>query len=600
MIKEKEIEINGHSSNYKYYRSLGYDVHVRKPFKIDPLHLMRGSFIKITSVCDNCSKESKNAFKDYWNYTNGLVDPFYCKKCNHIKSEKTCLEKWGVKNPMQSDEVKLTLKKSLVSKYGVDWYSKSSEWKEKFKTTSQNNWGVDNPSKSDIIIDRIRKSNNSKYGVDWPMQSKEIMDKSVSTSQEKWGVDRYSERSEWFDDIKRISQEKWGVDNYYQTDECKKKVFDSNQERWGGHPMKNGHIKQKSKVSKERKTYIRYAELIGDSYQFLEYGDEVFSLVHRECKGEFKIQKGLLSSRFRLKNTICVLCNPIGVQFSEFESDIAKFLESHNIRIERKNKTILGGLEIDIYLPDYKIGIEANGVYWHSEFFKSSDYHSKKTKIATEAGIGLIHIWEDDWKNRADIIKSIILNRIGLSTNKIYARLCDVREVNSKEYRKFLDKNHVQGYSSASIKVGLYYCGNLISVMSFGWRRTNNKREFELIRFCNILSTNVVGGASKLFSFFLKNFQFDNIVSYADVSFFSGNLYKSLGFEKVGISDPNYFWVVDGIRRHRYNFSKRKLVKLGYDPNQTEVEIMHGRGYYRVYSTGQERWSYTKSLHILF
>lgn len=599
MIKEKEIEINGHSSNYEYYRSLGYDVHVRKPFKIDPHHLMKGSFIKITSVCDNCSKESKNAFKDYWNYTNGLVDPFYCKKCNHIKSEKTCLEKWGVKNPMQSDEVKLTLKKSLVSKYGVDWYSKSSEWKEKFKTTSQNNWGVDNPSKSDIIIDRIKKSNNLKYGVDWPMQFKEIMDKSVSTSQEKWGVDRYSERLEWSEDIKKISQEKWGVDNYYQTDECKKKVLESNQLKWGGHPMKNSQIKQKSKGSRERKTFKKYASLIEENYSFLGYGDEVFQLIHRECGGEFQIQKGLLSSRFRLGNTICVLCNPIGVQFSEFESEIVKFLESYQIRVERKNKKILGGLEIDIYLPDFKIGIEANGVYWHSEFFKTSDYHINKTNIANSSGISLMHVWEDDWKTNRRIVESIILNRIGLTDSKIYARSCEIREVNSGDYKKFLQENHIQGYSSASIKIGLYHNKNLVSIMSFGWRRTNNKREFELIRFCNLLGTNIVGGASKLFSFFLKNYSFDDIVSYADISLFSGNIYRSLGFEKAGISDPNYFWVVNGIRRHRYNFSKSKLVKLGYDPSQTEVEIMHGRGCYRVYSTGQERWVYTKNPHIL-
>jgi len=594
MIKEKEIEIRGHSSNYEYYRSLGYDVQIRKPFKVNPIDLMRGSYVKITSVCDNCQRESKNAFKDYWIYTDGLIQPFYCKKCNHVKNEKTCLEKWGVKNPMQSEEVKLKLKKSLQSKYGVDWYSKTSEWKDKFRNKSQEKWGVDNPSKSDIIIDKIKKSNNAKWGVDWPMQSKEIMDKSIKTSQKKWGVDRYSERDEWPMDLKRISQEKWGVDNYYQTEECREKVSTSNQLKWGGHPMKNDEVKQKSKDSRERKTYRKYADLIGDNYNFLEYGDETFSLIHKICGGEFKTQKGLLSSRFRLGKTICTLCNPIGVQFSEFETEIVRFLEPYNIAIER-NKKILDGGEIDIYLTDFKIGIEANGIYWHSEFFKSSNYHSNKTNIAISKGISLIHVWEDDWKTKRDIVKSIILNKLGLNSSKVYARSCKVKEVDSKDYRKFLDENHIQGYSSASIKIGLYLGDDLVSVMSFGWRRTNNKREFELIRFCNRLNTNILGGASKLFFYFLKNHNFDSVVSYADISFFSGDLYRSLGFKNIGISDPNYFWVVDGIRRHRYNFSKRKLVKEGWDPSQTEVEIMHGRGCYRVFSTGQEKWIYTKN-----
>jgi hypothetical protein len=104
-----------------------------------------------------------------------------------------------------------------------------------------------------------------------------------------------------------------------------------------------------------------------------------------------------------------------------------------------------------------------------------------------------------------------------------------------------------------------------------------------------------MGAASKLFKYFLSNTDdIISITSYSDISLFSGELYEKLGFERVNLSEPNYFWVVSGIRRHRYNFSKRKLVKQGHDNKKTGLEIMNDLGYWRIFSTGQEKWVYAK------
>ena len=109
----------------------------------------------------------------------------------------------------------------------------------------------------------------------------------------------------------------------------------------------------------------------------------------------------------------------------------------------------------------------------------------------------------------------------------------------------------------------------------------------ELIRFCNQINTSVIGASSKLFKYFVDNFEFDRIVSYSDLSLFDGKMYSNLGFERISLSEPNYFWVVDKVRRHRYNYSKKKLVKRGFDVNKTEVKIMHELGYFRVWGCGQ-------------
>jgi very-short-patch-repair endonuclease len=422
MIKEKEIEVVGHSRNLVHYLSLGYDAVVRKPFMVDPTHLMPGATTKVTSVCEKCGRETSNAFKDYYISTASLTTPFYCKGCNQIKNKQTSMERWGVDNPMKSKEIQEKVRSTIVERYGVDHFSKTEEYKEKYRLTKQ----------------------------------------------------------------------------------------------------------------------VRKKEL---------------SLVH-------------------------------------VVSGLTLFLRDCGVKYIQKDRTVLGGKELDFLLPDHKLAIEVNGLYWHGEKYRGKDYNADKTARCRETNIALIHVWEDDWAHRKEIVKSIIGNRIGYSSRRIYARSCEVREVSSKEARSFLDSNHIQGYASSQVRLGLYYDVMLVSLMTFGWRHTNSKRDMELIRFCNLMGTLVVGGASRLFSKFLSTCDADKIISYSDDSMFDGGLYEKLGFVRHGLSKPNYFWVVGGKRRHRFNFCKSKLVKQGFDPQKTEVQIMHDRGYRRVWGCGQVRWEY--------
>lgn len=518
MIKEKTVKIIGHPRNLKYYQELGYELKVGEFCEVNVKDLKRGSYIKLVTICDVCGSESSNFFKDYYNYTNGLKEKFYCNKCNKEKASRTSLERWGVSNPMKSDKVKQILKNSIIEKFGVEYYSQTEEWKEKFKSTSLERWGEDNPSKSREIITKIKHLNTEK--------------------------------------------------------------------------LKSKEFREISKQTKQRNTWKKYEKLIPSEYTSLSYSDSIFKIKHNHSC-EFEITKSLLSNRIMSNSIICTICNPIEIQISSFEIEVGNFLEDCGVKIEKKNRKILEGLELDYYLEDFNLAIECNGVFWHNELFKSKKYHLEKTLKCNKMGISLLHIWEDDWKNKKDIIKSIILNKIGKIPNRIFARKCEIKTVETQEYRKFLEKNHIQGFASSSYNIGLYYDDELISLMTFGWRRTNNKREYELIRFCNKINHNVIGSASKLFNYFLKNINLNvDIVSWADISLFSGDLYGRLGFELGKLSEPNYFWVVDGVRKHRYNFSKRKLVNSGFEKDLTEVEIMNKRGYYRIFSTGQQKWIY--------
>lgn len=277
-------------------------------------------------------------------------------------------------------------------------------------------------------------------------------------------------------------------------------------------------------------------------------------------------------------------------QISKSEQEIFDFLNKH-VPCKQVDRTLIKPLELDIFIPSLNIAVEYNGLYYHSDKFRDKDYHLDKLTLCQEKGIRLIQIFEDEWYSKQEICKSRLLNLLNFTPNKVFARKCDVREVSAKDAREFLEINHIQGNVNSKIKLGLYYNEELVSLMTFGNLRKNlgqvsKEGIYELLRFCNKLNTNVVGGASKLLSYFEKVYKPVEIISYADRRWSDGNLYRQIGFELTSTSQPNYFYTKGLERENRFKYRKSELVKQGFDPNKTEKQIMEELGYMRVYDCG--------------
>ena len=295
----------------------------------------------------------------------------------------------------------------------------------------------------------------------------------------------------------------------------------------------------------------------------------------------------------------CPKCNNNGV--SKMEKEIVEFIKELGLGVEENNTTVLCGKELDIYIPEKQIAIEFNGLYWHSDLFKEDKYHLKKLEECESKGIKLIQIFEDEWLNKQEIVKSRLRNILGKIENKIYARNCVVKELDSKTVTKFLNENHLQGTVGSKIKLGLFYNEELVSIMTFGNLRKNLGQKskddtFELLRFCNKLNVNIIGGASKLFKYFTSNYSCVSVISYADRRWGNGELYNTLGFKHIHNSQPNYFYVKNGEvkREARFKYRKDILVSEGFDKNKTEKQIMIDRNYFRIYDCGAMKFMYEK------
>jgi hypothetical protein len=253
--------------------------------------------------------------------------------------------------------------------------------------------------------------------------------------------------------------------------------------------------------------------------------------------------------------------------------------------------SIISPNQLDIYIPSKKLAIEFNGLYWHNELHVDKNYHLNKTELCEKLGIQLIHIFEDEWLYKEDIVKSRLRNILGLTENKIFGRKCIIKEITPKESKEFLNKNHIQGSVNSKIKLGLYYEGELVSLMSFNHIRNNsNDNSYDLVRFCNKLNTNIIGGADKLLKYFINNYKPKQIISYADRRWSQGNLYEKLGFNFIHYSKPNYFYIIGKNRKHKSNFKYKLLVKQGFDKNKKEHQIMIDRGIYRIYDCGVKKY----------
>ena len=241
--------------------------------------------------------------------------------------------------------------------------------------------------------------------------------------------------------------------------------------------------------------------------------------------------------------------------------------------------------ELDIYLPDYKLAVEYDGWYWHCDKFCEKTYHQEKTDGCEDQGVQLYTIFDLD---DLDIWKSMILNKLRQS-RRIYARKCEVRRVDYHDISEFLAENHLQGAVTSPINYALYYEGELVEVMTFKRPRFTKDYDFELLRLCTTKGSTVVGGASKLFSAFRREYPTASVISYANRRWSRGEVYRRLGFDLLKVSAPNYWYVRGDEVISRYQAQKHKLPQLlgeGFDPELSESENMQRAGFERIYDCG--------------
>lgn len=564
MLKSEviKIKIKG-CRKLDYFKSLGYDVS-GEYIEINIKDLNTGSREIVEVICDYCGKELSVTFREYRRNIGSTGKFACCKKCGSQKSKETNIERFGVEHPLKLQEFRDKQAKTNLEKYGVEFLQQSKIMQEKTKNAYLENFGVEH-------ISQLQK--NRQRSKEWT-SSEKFKIKSRETLLQNYGVENPSQSEQIREKIKSNNLSKWGYEYPQQSDIIKEKIKNSLISKYSvDNITKCEYFRKNNFCIAKHPNYIAY---VGDGV--CRFSCDNYS------NHEFFIPSDIYISRNVSKLNLCTVCFPISHSPSIKEKNLLEFVKSiyKNEVIESYREK----MEIDVYLPDLKIGFEFNGLYWHSDKFRDKKFHLSKSNYFKEKGIRVIHIWEDDWLYKNEIVKSQIKNWLGLTEKKIFARNCTVKIIDdTSSSTVFLNENHIQGVDKSRIKIGLFYQNLLVSIMTFNkseGRDLLKESEWNLSRFCNKLNYNVVGGASKILSFFIKEFNPKRIISYADKSWSTGELYEKLKFEKVSESNPDYKYVVNGVRKNKSNFRKSKL-----KTNLSESKEMKQREILRIWDCGK-------------
>lgn len=608
--------------------------HVKIVHKIEPKTYYDKWFKTETEgKCKCCGAETK-----YWSLERGYRE-FCSRKCfwkvttqlDEVKAKRkqTCKEKYDSENYMQSKDFKEKSENTCVKKYNIKNGGGSKEAVKKIKATKFKNHGDENfnnskPKKLLSLLNIVKihckicgdtfdsyRGLSNHLGRKHDIDTRSYYDRYLKTESDgickicgkptqyknlQFGYRRYCSNEcsrkdiEIYEKAQITNKEKYGTACTLANPEVRNKGLQTKKERYGSEYYCNS---EKAKQKSEQNTFEKFIKDIKDC-EVLSYKNKQLTCRCKLCNSVFTVNESFAYLRhYRYNIPLCTNCFPMMDIQSAKEKQVNEFIKSiYTGAIVENDRTVLDGKELDIYLPDRHLAFELDGLYWHSELYKDKDYHLKKTEACTKKGIQLIHIFEDEWLYKQEIVKSRIKGLLGLN-DRIFARKCTVMEVPYKDSERFLDDCHIQGNCMSTYRYGLYYNNELVSLMTFGKSRFAD--EYELLRFCNRLDTNVVGGASRLFRHFIvEHPEIKRIISFADRRWSVGNLYEKLGFAQTDITPPSYFYIIDNIRHNRFSFQKHRLVAEGFDSGKSEHEIMLERKIYRIYDCGNLKYEYVE------
>lgn len=568
------------------------------------------------------------------------------------KMMNTMLTRYGVEHAAQSSEILDKMKSTNLAKYGHEFYAQSdkgkqdviSSWKDpsirdsrisKKENTNLIKYGSKSSLSNENVRNKIRKTYQMRTGFSEPFSNPDVQKKSIQTNLHNLGVAKPLQDKNIKEKWIQTNLEKYGVENPMQNINIQKKAQATCLKRYGNTCFLQSDLgiklTESSMITKyDRRWYSKTSDWkisrmldptkIEELMLFYENPQD-YIIKHYDEKPNIRILSNDLGVH---ENTIgqIILNNNlqdlVSYTYSHMEDEVYNFILSidSDIKIERNTHKIITPLELDLYLPEYRIGIECNPTSTHNSSINTFDrctlptkydYHMMKTNKCESKNIFLFHIFGSEWTYCKPIIQSMIRNLLGKCSRKIYARKCKVLEIDGNMCKDFLNANHRQGNVNSSIRLGLFLENELVSVMTFGKMRSTigtDKTDltdcWELVRFCSLLNTSVVGGASKLFTYFVNTYKPVRIRSFSDRSHTKGNLYSTLKFTKVRSSDPGYVWVDTrtDISYHRYCAQKQNIQKFLHDDTidltKTEKQIMEEHGFVQVFDSGTILWEWRK------
>jgi hypothetical protein len=503
----------------------------------------RKQFKHVTSPIDyGCSKNCTTMLR------HGFISPFELATTQE-KKQQTVLERYGATNVFQVDAVKQTI-----------------------KSTIQNRFGVDSAMQAPAVKAKAVKTYRDKYGTDWVFsKNSPVRHRIEDTWQQRWGVAHPPGHPDVVARANETRIQRYGAANQGATVEAK----------------------QKALITKRTDALKRMDEMLAKhGYQLIDNNLLVDDLISNGAADALLLHTCGATSLLKITCagnvlTTCKHCVPM----SRPEQELYEYVLTLTSNVFRHDRKLLKPLEVDMFLPEHRLAIELNGVYWHKDTIGhdgATMYHMNKTDRAAKQDIQLMHIFDHEWNSQQEIIKSLLATRLG-HAKRVGARELKLVEVDRNEAIDFFEANHLQGFINGQ-HIGLRAKdGVLLMAMTVGGKRFSRHGELEIYRQATKQGVIVLGGLARLLTQLRKLHAGRKLITFVDRRFFTGKSYLRAGFKLIHISSPNYWYYKNGQLINRLAATMQKLPALlgdAFSSDLTEQENMELNGWYKLSDSG--------------
>lgn len=476
------------------------------------------------------------------------------------------------------------------------------------------------------------------YGVPHTTYLPEVQAKRVQTTRERYGVDNVMHSEEYKEKLRQTMLERYGVESNLQLADTTQKWRDRtfatlcSDHRWATLlseygdssdmfmttlPLRRRDFAVSDARVNDENTVIALLSKYVERFGKIRYPKDVFFQLPFDCS------TGWLE-HFSNAQLVDVPSEFLDGWGSEPEQRVSRFLDTLGVSYLRNHRKLLGGLEVDFYIPDAHIAIEVNPNTTHNSNAivdprrnchnqtKDKQYHYAKYRACAKLGVTLIQLFGYDLDPVvfAIITSPRLKQQLVGPTRKIFARKTTVRQIPTTDAKEFLNAYHSQGYTPAQVKLGMYYGDELVAVATFGTMRKSS--DTELKRMCFPPGTQIIGGVSKLMSAYFKMHPtVPAVYTYSDNQYGSGNGYASAGATFVKETGPTCQYVswTDPTDRYNWQIATPWSAKQGViakdaggpydgDPKSYVEQILKHRtddkyGYDAIYTPGSKCWKFT-------
>lgn len=523
-------------------------------------HFLRKDTGLELGLCRTCGKRTK-----FLGFTKGYR-PYCNSRCMGSDKNfwdirrKTNITRYGVENPFQSEEIKGRIRETNLKKYGAEYSQQTESFKNTVRRTKLEKYGDGGFNNSK----KIRETLLSKPKEEWAV----ITEKRKDTYRKNTGYDSPSKNPDVMESIKRRNVEKYGAEWYQKSDEARRKMSQMKKsfsrernmeinekrrqtcmERYGvGIISQLDEVKQRLNNTRRRNTIKKY-----DFVKGMDGGEFICTCTDKGCnlceEKEFHIRRPMYRHRIRYGEELCVVKNPTNSGSSGMEKELACFIKSiYAGEVLTNDRKALGKHEIDVFVPELNVGFEFNGLYYHSELFRDKGYHQEKSLEAKSAGIRLVHIWEDDWYVKRDIVEDMVRKALGVCPNKICSDECLVKDIGTSVSRKFVGENSLYRYENSGLKFGMFHNTALVGVMAFRKSRDG----YDMTNFTIKMGCSIDGGFRKMLEHFISTTGPKRVTARIPLDTADWTVCEDFGFVYAGVGQPTPTWVREsGHGKHR-------------------------------------------------